>query len=112
MLLEDKTRHQQICKYMTDLWERKNRDYGNSFSKSFEEFGTVMCAIRLEDKLNRFKNLIKNNQCVTDESIRDTLIDLANYSIMTVMELDKKAESERTVGFDSLQVNMFDGANE
>ena len=29
-----------------------------------------------------------DQQAVTDESIRDTLLDLANYSIMTVLEID------------------------
>lgn len=50
--------------------------------------------IRLGDKLARFKSLTKSEvQEVKDESIRDTLIDLANYAIMTVLELDDlKAE--------------------
>lgn len=48
----------------------------------------------LGDKLARFKSLTKSGvQEVKDESIRDTLIDLANYAIMTVLELDdQKAE--------------------
>ena len=48
----------------------------------------------LGDKLARFKSLTKSGvQEVKDESIRDTLIDLANYAIMTVLELDDlKAE--------------------
>lgn len=54
-----------------------------------------MPAIRLEDKLNRFKKLGLNNleAQVNDESIEDTLLDLANYAIMTVIEMrDKKDE--------------------
>jgi hypothetical protein len=51
-----------------------------------------MAAIRLEDKLQRFEILIRAESRVKDESIRDTLIDLANYSIMTVMELDREGE--------------------
>lgn len=48
-----------------------------------------MSRIRLADKLSRFKNLSsKADQQVSNESIRDTLMDLANYAIMTVLELE------------------------
>jgi hypothetical protein len=53
----------------------------------------AMARIRLSDKLNRFKTLTKtNSQEVKDESIRDTLVDLANYAIMTIMEMDRKGD--------------------
>lgn len=52
-----------------------------------------MARIRLGDKFSRFKTLSKNaDQRVADESIRDTLLDLANYAIMTVLEMDIKEE--------------------
>jgi hypothetical protein len=81
----------EVTRDMASLYERKNKDYGNSFTKSYEEFGDTMCAIRLGDKLNRFKQLaiINGKQQVNDESIEDTLIDLANYAIMTVIERRK-----------------------
>lgn len=79
--------HKKICTALNSLYEVKNKDYGDSFGKSYEEYGKVMAAIRLEDKLNRFKNLIKNKQQVKNESIADTLMDLANYSIMTLIEM-------------------------
>ena len=83
----------EICGEMTALYERKNKDYGDSFHISFQEEGMAMARIRLGDKLNRFKTLTKNGgQMVNDESIRDTLIDLSNYSIMTVMEIDRQKE--------------------
>lgn len=85
------THHRMICDELNKLYEKKNHDYGDSFHKSYEEFGLTMAAIRLDDKLNRFKTLIKVESKVKDESIRDTLIDLANYSIMAAMELDRKA---------------------
>lgn len=68
--------------------------YGDSFHQTFTEEGMAMPRIRLGDKLARFKSLTKSEvQEVKDESIRDTLIDLANYAIMTVLELDDlKAE--------------------
>lgn len=85
--------HERICTEMNALYARKNRDYGDSFHISFEEEGMAMARIRLGDKLNRFKTLTKaGDQLVQDESIRDTLIDLANYAIMTVMEIDRMGE--------------------
>lgn len=79
--------HSQICSELTALYERKNHDYGDSFGKSFAEYGMAMPCIRLEDKLNRLKALTRNgDQQVSDESIDDTLMDLANYAIMTLVE--------------------------
>lgn len=99
---EDKVvRHQQICDGLNQLYARKNHDYGDSFHQTFVEEGLAMARIRLGDKFSRFKTLSRisptdsTQQQVTDESIRDTLLDLANYAIMTVLELDQ-AEVERT----------------
>lgn len=84
-------KHMEIATELNQLYDRKNKDYGDSFHTSFLEEGMAMARIRLSDKLNRFKTLTKSDQQeVKDESIRDTLIDLANYAIMTVMELDRK----------------------
>ena len=51
-----------------------------------------MVRIRLGDKFSRFKTLSRSGyeQQVKDESIRDTLIDLANYAIMTIVEMEMK----------------------
>ena len=47
-----------------------------------------MPCLRVEDKLNRLKELVKGSQqMVNDESIEDTLMDLANYSIMALIEM-------------------------
>lgn len=86
-------RHADICAELHALYDKKNRDYGDSFHLSYLEEGLTMPRIRLGDKLNRFKQLSKNpdSQSVKDESIRDTLIDLANYAIMTIMEMEEKS---------------------
>ena len=81
--------HLNICNEINRLYERKNHDYGDSFHQTFVEEGMAMVRIRLGDKLNRFKALSRGGeQKVNDESIRDTLIDLANYAIMTVLEME------------------------
>ena len=77
----------QIANGLTELYERKNADYGNSFSKSFEEFGLTSPVIRLSDKVERLKTLSKKEAQVKDESIQDTVMDIAVYAMLTLMEL-------------------------
>lgn len=93
--MEKTSLHKKVCDELNDLYAKKNADYGDSFGKSYEEFGPVMAAIRMGDKLNRYKALIKARQQVKDESIRDTLIDLANYAVMTVVEMDMRSGENR-----------------
>ena len=92
-------KHKQLCDYMHNLYVKKNKDYGDSFHISFIEEGMAMPRIRLGDKFNRFKTLSRGNEAnVKDESIRDTLIDLANYALMTVMEIDNTIENKNEFG--------------
>ncbi|MBE2917333.1 DUF1599 domain-containing protein [Anoxybacillus flavithermus] len=84
--------HKKILNEIHDTYKRKNADYGNSFGEQFIEYGLLSAVIRLDDKMRRLKQLLKNEAQVKDESIRDTLLDLSNYAIMTIMELDKKNE--------------------
>lgn len=104
---EDKVvRHQQICDGLNQLYARKNHDYGDSFHQTFVEEGLAMARIRLGDKFSRFKTLSRisptdsTQQQVTDESIRDTLLDLANYAIMTVLELDEAEKKAAAPDYD------------
>lgn len=84
--------HSEICKELNEIFKKKNRDYGDSFHRTFTEEGMATARIRLSDKFYRFKNLtLATNSAVAycdDESVRDTLLDLANYAILTVIELD------------------------
>ena len=50
----------------------------------------VAPAVRLNDKLARFERLMSAEAKVNDESIKDTLIDLAAYALMTIEELEKQ----------------------
>ena len=87
-------RFKNITDYMIKLYEEKNKNYGNSFDKTLDDDGLIVAKIRLSDKLNRFSNIIKNCIGETDESITDTLIDLANYAIMTVMWMDNQKKCD------------------
>lgn len=82
-------KHAKLCDELKALYAKKNHDYGDSFHTTFSEEGMAMCRIRLSDKLNRFKQLTRSNERqVNDESMRDTLLDLANYAIMTILEME------------------------
>ncbi|NLK24808.1 MAG: DUF1599 domain-containing protein [Clostridiales bacterium] len=80
--------HLNICTKLNSIYKAKNADYGDSFGKSYREYGLTMPCIRLEDKLNRLKSLNFSKSAKVNESIEDTLMDLANYAIMTLIELE------------------------
>ena len=82
--------HKEICDSIHHLYECKNHDYGDSFGESFREFGFIAALVRMEDKFNRLKQLHKNEAAVKDETMQDTLLDLANYSIMAALELKER----------------------
>ncbi len=69
-----------------DLYDDKNDDYGDSFAKVRKEYPEAII-IRLMDKLERLKTLMSGKvQKVNDESIEDTLKDMANYANMEITE--------------------------
>lgn len=77
-----------IIDKMISIYRKKNADYGNSFDRSLDEDGLLVAKIRIGDKIRRFITLTSDENRkaqVKDESIEDTLIDLANYCIMTIV---------------------------
>jgi len=84
-------KHKQICNELNQIYQAKNHDYGDSFSETYEKLGLISAVTRITDKVNRLQSLCtKEQKLVEDETIIDTLYDLANYSIMTIIELEKK----------------------
>lgn len=79
----------QILQEMQELYIKKNHDYGNSFSETIQEFGFTPAIARINDKLKRIKQIVKGEQPQVMESMRDNLIDIANYCVLTIIELDK-----------------------
>ena len=94
--LSNTSAHQfkDIVKGMIETYVRKNHDYGNSFDKSLDKFGLVASVVRIGDKMNRIESLVQKEAMVQDESIRDTLLDMANYAIMTVMWMDNQKKCD------------------
>jgi hypothetical protein len=82
----DRTTHMRaIQDEALELFAKKNADYGDAFAK----FGAIGVIIRMEDKLMRLMTISsKNVSLVDNETIRDTLIDLHNYSAMAIMLID------------------------
>ena len=80
---------------LRNLYDAKNRDYGDSFGQSFQKWGLPMSCIRLGDKLNRLESFAqKKDMQVDDESVEDTLMDMANYAIMTLVEMNMRKKKE------------------
>lgn len=82
--------HKKLCDQLNETYQKKNSDYGDSFGKSVRKRGITAAMVRMEDKWNRLDNLTLHpeNIMVNDETIGDTLLDLANYCLMTYMELN------------------------
>ena len=86
----DVAEFEKITKKMFDTYKKKNADYGNSFDDLFDEFGMTSALIRMKDKYNRLKSITEKKDIqVKDESVEDTLLDLANYCILTILKLRK-----------------------
>lgn len=89
--MSDADKFEEITRKMVEIFRKKNHDYGNSFEQSLNEEGLAASRIRMGDKWNRYKTLSKGDiALVKDESIVDTLTDMANYAIMTIIWLNKK----------------------
>lgn len=84
-----------ITTEMAELYEKKNHDYGDAFGQTFAELGIISAVTRISDKTNRLKSLATKAQRVGDERIEDTLMDLANYAVMTLIELKSEVHQEK-----------------
>ncbi len=81
----------EIADSLGNLYEKKNKAYGDSFGTTFQKLGIISAVTRISDKYNRLCNLATNPDIDNlGESIEDSLQDLASYCIMTLIELKKK----------------------
>ena len=84
--------YQHIINKLYKIYVDKNHDYGNSFDDTCDEFGLIAPVIRMNDKIKRCKSVLKNNDFKVNESLEDTISDLANYCIMTLMWMKKNSK--------------------
>tara|TARA_B110000977_G_C11012217_1_gene468107 strand:+ start:999 stop:1400 length:402 start_codon:yes stop_codon:yes gene_type:complete len=93
-----------------ELFKKKNQDYGDAFAN----YGVIGVLVRTGDKISRLQSITtKQISLINTESLRDTLIDLHNYSAMAIMLLDedkkKNVNSGRLFkGYLSAENNCFD----
>lgn len=94
---DDVSKFADIAADCVFLYAKKNQDYGNSFDKGMDTIGVKYGIGRLYDKMNRLITLSNPNQKqqVKDESIDDTLMDLACYSIMMLAYRKKEIENKQ-----------------
>ena len=84
-------RHKELMDEMHRTYIAKNQDYGDSFSEAHAEFGPIAGLVQIGHKYNRLKNILTGDKLelqVEDESLSDTLMDLANYAILLLMEIE------------------------
>lgn len=84
--LEPKDRHLDIINLLHKTWVEKNERYGDSFSEVYDELGDVSALTQVLHKVNRLKTLAVDDVDSGGESLDDTLLDLANYCVMWLME--------------------------
>lgn len=96
---EKKSDFHQILRNMGEVHDRKNSDYANSDTDRYKNFRLCEmagisafdgCLTRLSDKFARVMNLAEKARrdegpAVRDESIEDTLLDMANYAVIALI---------------------------
>lgn len=108
----------EVAEHICNLYEKKNECYGDSFGKTYDEskgLGLIGAITRLSDKRNRLFNIgieIAKHKVIQEhyggdgiyqrtiddlgESLTDTLMDLAAYSIMTIVKLNENEQQNQT----------------
>ena len=95
---------QLIQKEGLELFKRKNQDYGDAFAN----YGVIGVLVRMGDKIARLQSITtKSVSLVDNESLRDTLIDLHNYSAMAIMLLDEDDMKKMRQQLDILKQHEF-----
>ena len=79
--------HNELLDKLSELYLTKNADYGDSVSETYKKYGMTSFLVRMDDKLNRVITLTQQEAKVQDKKIEDTLLDLANYAILAIIEL-------------------------
>ena len=103
-MFDYKEEHKKLCDLMHETYIKKNTDYGNSFSNLYADYGSIISEIHLREKFDRFKQL-RTSQAMVNESIEDTLMDLANYCILTVLEMKKLKSYEESAAKVEVDIN-------
>lgn len=85
-------RHKKILENLHDTYVDKNNKYGDAFAETVEKYGNIAALTRMYDKFSRIETMVLNEIEDSEESVIDSALDLANYLVMFVMELEKNNE--------------------
>ena len=91
--MDNVKKFKEVAEQICNLYEKKNAVYGDSFSNTYSTLGVISAVTRISDKYNRLCNIVKNPDIDNlGESLEDTLMDLAAYSIMTIVKLKENEQ--------------------
>ena len=78
-------KYKSIQNELLETFIKKNNDYGNN---NLDTYGKIGIIIRMQDKINRYLNISKNNIeiKVQDETLNDTIKDLINYCYLFLIQ--------------------------
>lgn len=89
------TMHKELCDEARGLSERKNHDYSGGKDDTHPFLNFTRCEamgickteagilVRLTDKMSRLSTFITTGEFkVKDEALRDTILDIINYSVI------------------------------
>lgn len=90
------TIYEHILNNLGATYNDKNHDYGDSVGGTYSKYGDISFLVRITDKFNRIQTLVAgdNDIKVKDEKIDDTILDLANYCILWLVEREYKATNK------------------
>ncbi|WP_300753212.1 nucleotide modification associated domain-containing protein [uncultured Brachyspira sp.] len=82
------------CELLAETLIKKDADYGSSFDKTLDEYGLNIALVRIEDKINRFKNLKDKADHQVDEDLKDTILDIAGYGVLFAIYLENNYKGD------------------
>lgn len=115
--------HKKICDELNETYKKKNADYGDSVGELYAKLGDITLLTRISDKYNRLMNLLdpKKEGEVNYESVDDTILDMANYCIIWLMErrvknfkciMDKINQSNSEINGSNIKTGSIDTLKE
>ena len=97
--MDNVKKFKEIANGLGELYEKKDKCYGGSFSSTYQKLGIISAVTRISDKYNRLCNLATNPDIDNlGENLEDTLKDLASYAIMTLIELRDTSSDKIHIG--------------
>lgn len=102
--MTNKEKHRYLIEQIHTTYLDKNKKYGDAFNETIKKYGYISALTRMHDKFSRIESFVMNGYEDSEESLVDSLLDLANYCLMTVMEL----ENDNKQAIDAPQTNQHD----